>query len=58
MWKVVYVASTESEALEIEEKLQDEGYLIRLSADENGFQIKVPESEVEEVYRYIISNLG
>lgn len=58
MWIVVYIASTEKEALELEEKLQDEGFLVSLAEDDNGFQIKAPESEAEEVYSYIINHLG
>ena len=54
----MYIASTEQEALELEEKLQNEGFLVSLTEDDNGFQIKAPESEAEEVYSYIINNLG
>ena len=58
MWKVVYIASTKSEALDLEEKLTKEGFLIEIQATGDGFQIKVPESEANDVYNHIINNMG
>lgn len=57
MLKIVYIASSKAEADELEEKLSAEGYLINIDESENGYQIKVPETEVQEVYNYIINNL-
>lgn len=53
MWQVVYIASKE-EALAIKDRLVKEGFLVKLEPmDENSYQIKVPESEAEEVYELI-----
>ncbi|MFI5359807.1 MAG: hypothetical protein ACHQYO_07120 [Halanaerobiales bacterium] len=53
MWQVVYIASKE-EALAIKDRLVKEGFLVKLEPmDENSYQIKVPESEAEEVYDLI-----
>lgn len=53
MWKVVFIASKE-EALAIQDRLLKEGFLVKLEPmDENSYQIKVPESEAEEVYDLI-----
>jgi len=57
MWKVVYVASTEQEALKLEEELENEGYLIKIIPGSDSYQIQVPESEADEIYRYIINCL-
>lgn len=58
MWKVVYIASTESEALKIEEKLNAADFLIDLNTMGDGsIQIKVPESEANEAYDFIATNL-
>ncbi|MFW6022920.1 MAG: hypothetical protein ACOCQW_05370 [Halanaerobiaceae bacterium] len=53
MWQVIYIASKE-EAQMITERLIEQGFLVKLEAmDESSFQIKVPESEAEEVYDFI-----
>lgn len=53
MWQVVYITSKE-EAQEISERLQKLGFLVKLEVmDEYSYQIKVPESEAEEVYDLI-----
>ena len=53
MWQVVYIASKE-EALAIKDRLVKEGFLVKLEPmDENSYQIKVPESEAEEVSNLI-----
>lgn len=53
MWQVVYITSKE-EAQEISECLQKIGFLVKLEVmDEYSYQIKVPESEAEEVYDLI-----
>lgn len=53
MWQVVYIASKEV-AQEICDRLIELGFLVKLDAmDEYSYQIKVPESEAEEVYDII-----
>ncbi|HHU91517.1 MAG TPA: hypothetical protein GXZ20_00080 [Halanaerobiaceae bacterium] len=53
MWQVVYIASKE-EARTLRDRLVEEGFLVKLEAmDESSYQIKVPESEAEEVYDLI-----
>ncbi|NLM97154.1 MAG: hypothetical protein GX175_06050 [Halanaerobiaceae bacterium] len=53
MWQVVYITSKE-EAQEISERLQKLGFLVKIEPmDDYSYQIKVPESEAEEVYDLI-----
>jgi len=53
MWQVVYITSKE-EAQEISDRLLKLGFLVKLEVmDEYSYQIKVPESEAEEVYDLI-----
>jgi len=53
MWQVIYIASKE-EAQVIKNRLVEEGFLVKLEPmDEYSYQIKVPESEAEEVYDVI-----
>ncbi|MFP4661933.1 MAG: hypothetical protein ACLFPF_07080 [Halanaerobiales bacterium] len=53
MWQVVYITSKE-EAQVIKDRLIDEGFLVKVEPmDEYSYQIKVPESEAEEVYDII-----
>ncbi|MFW5982150.1 MAG: hypothetical protein ACOCQO_02970 [Halanaerobiaceae bacterium] len=53
MWQVIYVTSKE-DAKVIKNRLVEQGFLVKLEAvDANSFQIKVPESEAEEVYDII-----
>lgn len=53
MWQVVFITSKE-EAQIIRDRLIKEGFLVKLEAmDESSYQIKVPESEAEEVYDLI-----
>ena len=58
MWKVIYVASTKDEALELENKLEDQGFLYEIIYKDDSFQVRVPESEADEVYRFIMNNMG
>jgi len=53
MWQVIYIASKE-EAQVIKNRLVKDGFLVKLEPmDEHSCQIKVPESEAEEVYDII-----
>jgi hypothetical protein len=58
MWQVIYIATIEKEAKEIEKKLNLEGFLVKIETTKDGsYQLKVPESEAEEVFQYINENL-
>ncbi|MEJ6949694.1 hypothetical protein [Natronospora cellulosivora (SeqCode)] len=53
MWQVIYVTSKEDAQL-IKNRLVAQGFLVKLEAiDINSYQIKVPESEAEDVYDII-----
>jgi hypothetical protein len=53
MWQVIYIA-TKEEAQLIKEKLTIQGFLVKVEPmDDENFQIKVPESEAEEVYQLL-----
>ena len=53
MWQVIYV-STKEDAQVIKSRLVEQGFLVKLEAiDITTYQIKVPESEAEEVYGII-----
>ncbi|HLV10158.1 MAG TPA: hypothetical protein VKY40_08115 [Halanaerobiales bacterium] len=53
MWQVVYIA-TEEEARLINERLSSQGFLVKIeSVDDGSYEIKVPESEVEEAYQIL-----
>ncbi len=54
MWQVLYIASTKAEAVEIEEKLKGEGFLVQIEMiSKNEYQVKVLKSEAEDAYKYI-----
>lgn len=51
MWQVIKIVSTKAKALEIENFLSTEGFLIQLDEMSGGeYQIKVPQSEADDVY--------
>ncbi len=57
MWQVIYIVPTQEEALDIEERLTNAGFLVSLEPmSEGGYQIRVPESEAEEVYMHLNEN--
>ncbi len=54
MWQVIYIATTETEALDLEERITAGGFLVKLEPVEGGgVQIKVPQSEAQEVYEFL-----
>lgn len=54
MWQVIYIASTKAEALDMEEKITAAGFLVKIEPVEGGgFQIKVLQSEAQEVYEFL-----
>ncbi len=53
MWQVIYIA-TKEEAQLIKEKLTTQGFLVKIEKmDDESCQIKVPESEAEDVYQIL-----
>lgn len=53
MWQVVYITN-KIEAEELKDKLLAEGFLVKIEPMEDGsYQIKVPESEAEDVYDFL-----
>ncbi|MFW6238306.1 MAG: hypothetical protein ACOC5A_03640 [Halanaerobiales bacterium] len=51
MWQVIKIVSTKAKALEIENYLSAEGFLVQLDEMGGGeYQIKVPQSEADDVY--------
>lgn len=53
MWQVIYITN-EKEANSIKDKLIEHGFLVKLEAMDDGtIQIKVPQSEAEEVYQIL-----
>lgn len=52
MWTVIFIAPSAKSAESIEERLTNEGFLVRLrqtNAIKQQFEILVPESELDEV---------
>lgn len=57
MWQVIYIATTKEEAGEVEKTLQEAGFMVKMEAiNQNEYQLKVLESEAEDVYR-VLNNL-
>jgi hypothetical protein len=60
MWKVIYIAPSSRVAERINEKLTEEGFLVKLRAtslSKNQFEILVPEGELDEVQEVLNSIL-
>ena len=57
MWTVIHVAHQEEEAQKIQEKLNNEGFLVKLrkigKLDDAMFELLVPESEADEAHSVI-----
>ncbi len=60
MWTVVYIAPNEKKAHRLEEKMAEEGMMVRLrplkgavNAEITSVEVLVPESEAEEAMEYI-----
>jgi len=57
MWKVVYIANDIEEADKIKDCLTKEGFLVKAEAmDDGSCQIKVPETEAEDVCLFLNEN--
>ena len=62
MWTVVYISMDLNMAIEIEDKLREEGFLIKRQVldsdeDEKLYQILAPEFEAEEI-QLVLFDLG
>lgn len=57
MWKVVFIAHSEEQALKIKQMLTDNGFLIQLkssgSRHNKAYEICVPVSEAEDAYEVL-----
>ncbi len=57
MWKVVFIAHSEEQALKIRQMLTDNGFLIQLkssgSKHNKAYEICVPVSEAEDAYEVL-----
>ncbi len=58
MWQVVFITTEQEEAIELQEQIQKEGFLIKIDVlqdEENGetYQLLVPLSEAEEALNLI-----
>lgn len=52
MWTVIYIAPTEKAAQDIESKLTEEGFLVKVrpvNMSKQQFEILVPSGELEEI---------
>lgn len=52
MWTVIYIAPTEKSAQDIEMKLTEEGFLVKVrpvNLSKQQFEILVPSGELEEI---------
>ena len=63
MWKVVYMAQSKDIADNINNLLMKEGFWVKIkpvyrnvSADDNFYEILVPETEVQEVHSILMDN--
>jgi hypothetical protein len=59
MWTVIYVAQSVKMAEKIQDRLSDEGVLVKVRPSQHGkqFEILVPEGELEEVKETLSSIL-
>ncbi len=57
MWTVIYVAHQEEEAQIVQDKLNSEGFLVKIKQigkmDDTMFELLVPESEADEAHSVI-----
>lgn len=51
MWTIIYIAPSVKIAERIQDRLSDEGFLVKVRPSQHGkqFEILVPEGELEEV---------
>lgn len=59
MWTVIYIAPSLKMAEKIQDRLAEEGFLVKISPSQYGkqFEILVPEGELDEVKETISSIL-
>lgn len=51
MWQVIYVATSKAQAVNIKNRLEKEGFMIKMEAISKGeYQLKVLESEAADAY--------
>lgn len=59
MWTTVYVATGKDWALEIEQKLKDEGFIVKIKhfgseGEENLYEILAPNFEAEDIQSFML----
>ncbi|WP_025028378.1 hypothetical protein [Caldalkalibacillus mannanilyticus] len=59
MWTIIYIAPSVKIAERIQDRLSDEGFLVKVRPSQHGkqFEILVPEGELEEVKEALSSIL-
>lgn len=59
MWTIIYIAPSVKIAERIQDRLTDEGFLVKVRPSQHGkqFEILVPEGELEEVKEALSSIL-
>jgi len=59
MWTVIYIAPSMKMAERIQDRLSEEGFLVKIRPSQHGkqFEILVPEGELEEVKEALSSIL-
>lgn len=61
MWTVIYIAPSKSKAERMEQKLSEEGFLVKIrpsSLSKQQYEILVPEGELDEVQEILNSILN
>jgi len=61
MWTVIYIAPTQSKAEKMEQKLSDEGFMVKIrpsSLSKYQYEILVPEGELADMEEMIHSILN
>ncbi len=59
MWKVIYISPSAKMAQKIQEKLTEEGFLVKIrqTSVAKQYEILVPESEIDEIQEVLNSIL-
>jgi hypothetical protein len=61
MWTVIYIAPSKETAERMEQKLSEEGFLVKIrpsSLSKNQYEILVPEGELDDVQEILNSILN
>ena len=54
MWQVIYVATSKAQAVNIEDKLKNEGFMVKVEPiNRSEYQLKVLESEAADAYNLL-----